>query len=324
MKMNLAQAVDFYLETRRSFGFALVQVGTELRTLVRYAKKAGHTGPLTNCLLLDWAQQPQQCAPSYHALRLEIGRRFALFWLAYEPRTEVPPSGRLGALYGRRAVHIYTPEEVGTLWDAATELGRIHPLRQWTFCAVVGLLDCTGLRISEALGLDEHDIDWSAGVLTIRDSKGGHSRLVPVHASTLEALERYRSLRKKSVPSGSSSRLFVSWRGCPLGYPGIHAPFRRLCRNLGWTRPPVPRLHDFRHTFAVRTLLGWYRSGQSAASQLWTLSTYLGHRHLADTYWYLTAIPELMRCARIVSPPPSTGPAEEPPMLSLKPIRCPV
>jgi len=295
MKMNLAQAVDFYLETRRSFGFALVQVGTELRTLVRYAKKAGHTGPLTNCLLLDWAQQPQQCAPSYHALRLEIGRRFALFWLAYEPRTEVPPSGRLGALYGRRAVHIYTPEEVGTLWDAATELGRIHPLRQWTFCTVVGLLDCTGLRISEALGLDEHDIDWSAGVLTIRDSKGGHSRLVPVHASTLEALERYRSLRKKSVRSGSSSRLFVSWRGCPLGYPGIHAPFRRLCRNLGWTRPPVPRLHDFRHTFAVRTLLGWYRSGQSAASQLWTLSTYLGHRHLADTYWYLTAIPELMR-----------------------------
>lgn len=295
MKMNLSQAVEFYLQTRRSFGFALVQVEMELRTLVRYAQEVGHTGPLTSSFLLEWAQQPQQCAPSYHALRLEIGRRFAQFWLAYDPRTEIPPSGRLGSLYGRRAVHIYTPEEVADLLDAASELGRIHPLCHWTFCAVVGLLDCTGLRISEALGLDQRDIDWSAGLLTIRASKGGHSRLVPVHASTLEALERYRRLRKKALRSSSTSRLFVNWRGSPLGYHGIQAPFRRLRRKLGWTCPPLPRLHDFRHTFAVRTLLGWYRSGQSAASQLWTLSTYLGHRHVAHTYWYLTAVPELMR-----------------------------
>jgi integrase len=179
--------------------------------------------------------------------------------------------------------------------EAASELGRIHPLRQSTFCAVVGLLDCTGLRISEALGLADQDIDWSAGVLTVGHSKGGHSRLIPLHPSTVEALERYRRLRRKALRSGSASRLFVSWRGCPLGYAGIHGPFRRLCRQLGWTRPPVPRLHDFRHTFAVRTLLGWYRNGQCPASRLWTLSTYLGHRHLADTYWYLTAVPELMK-----------------------------
>jgi integrase len=295
MKMDLSQAVDFYLETRRGFGFGLVQVEMELRTLVRYVQEVGHTGPLTSSLMLDWAQQPQQCAPSYHALRLEIGRRFAQFWLTYEPRTEIPPAGRFGSLYGRRAVHIYTPEEVEALMEAASELGRTHPLRQWTFCAVVGLLDCTGLRISEALSLEEQDIDWSAGVLTIRDSKGGHSRLVPVHASTLEALGRYRRLRNRALQSTSTLRLFVNWRGGPLGYHGIHAPFHQFCRNLGWTRPPVPRLHDFRHTFAVRMLLGWYRNGQSAASQLWTLSTYLGHRHLAHTYWYLTAVPELMQ-----------------------------
>jgi integrase len=192
-------------------------------------------------------------------------------------------------------VHIYTPEEVGALMGAASELGSIHPLRRSTFCTVVGLLDCTGLRIGEALGLNEQDIDWSAGVLTIRDTKGGHSRLVPVHHSTLEVLERYRTLQRKNLPSGSTSPLFVSWRGCPLGYAEIQGPFRWLCRKLGWTRPPIPRLHDFRHTFAVRTLLGWYRNGQSPASQLWTLSTYLGHRHLADTYWYLTAVPELMQ-----------------------------
>ena len=295
MKMNLAQAVDFYLETRRSFGFELVQVGTQLRTLVRYAQEAGHAGPLTRSLILDWARQPQQCAPSYHALRLEIGRRFAQFWSTYEPRTQIPPSGCFGSLYPRRAVHIYTPEEVGALVEAAAELGRIHPLRQSTFCAVVGLLDCTGLRISEALNLEEQDVDWSAGVLTVRGSKGGHSRVVPMHASALEALKRYRTLRNKALGSGSAPRLFVSWRGDPLGYHGIHAPFRQLCGQLGWTRPPVPRLHDFRHTFAVRTLLGWYQNGQSTASQMWTLSTYLGHRHVTYTYWYLTAVPELMR-----------------------------
>ena len=213
MKMNLSKAVDFYLETRRSLGFALRQVGVELRSLVRYAQEVGHTGPSTSSLIMDWAQQPQQCAPSYHALRFEIGRRFAQFWLSHEPRTEVPPLGRLGPLYARRAVHIYTPEEVGALMHAASELGSIHPLRRSTFCTVVALLDCTGLRISEALGLNEQDIDWSAGVLTIRDSKGGHSRLVPVHASTLDALERYRRLRKKALQSRSISRLFVSWRG---------------------------------------------------------------------------------------------------------------
>ena len=220
MKMNLSQAVDFYLETRRRFGFALVQVEMELRTLVRYAQAVGHTGPLTRSLILNWAQHPQQCAPSYHALRLAIGRRFAQFWLAYEPRTEIPPSGSLGPLYRRRAVHIYTPEEVGALIQAASHLGHLHPLRQWTFSAVVGLLDCTGLRISEALGLEEQDVDWSSGVLTIRHAKGGHSRLVPVQASTLEALERYRTLRNKALRSGSASRLFVSWRGAPLGYQG--------------------------------------------------------------------------------------------------------
>jgi integrase len=295
VKRNLSQAVDFYLETRRRFGFALVRVERELRSLVRYAQEVRHTGPLSSCLIVDWAQQPPHCAPSYHALRLEIGRRFAQFWLAYEPRTEVPPRGHFGSLYRRRAVHIYTPEEVEALLEAASELGRIHPLRHWTFRAVVGLLDCTGLRISEALSLSDRDIDWSAGVLTIRHAKGGHSRLVPVHASTVEALDRYRTLRKKALGSASTSRLFVSLRGRPLGYHGVNGPFRRLCRKLGWTRPPVPRLHDFRHTFAVRTLLGWYRNGQSAASQLWTLSTYLGHRHPVHTYWYLTAVPELMK-----------------------------
>ena len=294
MKKTLAQGVDLYMQTQRSFGFALVQVGVELRSLVRYAEQLAHTGPLSISLLTQWAQHPQQCAPAYHALRLDIGRRFAQFWQAYEPRTEVPPPGSLGSTYPRRAVHIYNPEEVGALLEAASVLGRVHPLRHWTFVALIGLLDCTGLRIGEALNLCDEDVDWSADVLTVRQPKGGQARLVPLHSSTVQALERYRSLRQKTLGSGLP-RLFVSFRGRPLGYNGVSGPFRRLCQGLGWTQPPIPRLHDFRHTFAVRTLLAWYQNGQPVSSNLWILSTYLGHRHLADTYWYLTAVPELMQ-----------------------------
>lgn len=294
MKMDLHQAVDLYLETRRSFGFALVQVGVELRSLVRYADRIGHTGPLTTSLAIQWAQEPQQCARNYWAARLGVVRQFARFWLAYEPRTEIPPGDWFGPAYRRRA-HIYTQQELGALFEAASDLGWIHPLRGWTFCALVGLLACTGLRIGEALGLCDQDINWSGGILTIRHAKNGHQRLVPVQSSTLEGLQRYRTLRDKATGPRLAPRLFVTFRGRPLGYFGVVIPFRKLCRRLGWTQSPVPRLHDLRHTFAVRTLLAWYRSGKPVGPQLWTLSTYLGHRHLADTYWYLSAVPELMQ-----------------------------
>jgi len=191
-------------------------------------------------------------------------------------------------------VHVYTRKQFAALLSAASELGKDHPLRGWTFCTLLGVLDCTGLRIGEALGLSDQDIDWSAGVLTIRRAKYGHARLIPVHISTLEALKHYRTLRDKAIGAALEANFFVTIHGKPLGYTGVSAVFRSLCRRLGWTQEPIPRLHDLRHTFAVRTLLGWYRSGAAVQSKLWTLSTYLGHRHLADTYWYLSAVPELM------------------------------
>jgi integrase len=295
VKMDLAQAVDLYLKTRRGFGFALVQAGVELGGLVRYAQRIGHTGPLTPWLATQWAQQPRRCAPGYRALRLNMARRLAQFWQAYEPGIEIPAPGRCGPARRRRAVHIYSAQQIGALAQASVELGRVHPLRASTFRALLGLLDCTGLRIGEALRLSDGDIDWPAGVLRIHHAKNGHGRLVPVQPSTLKALRRYQALRNQAVGSGGAPRFFVTFRGKPLGYFGVSAAFRKLCRGLGWTRPPIPRLHDLRHTFAVRTLLGWYRSGEPVGPKLWTLSTYLGHRHLADTYWYLTAVPELMR-----------------------------
>jgi integrase len=222
-------------------------------------------------------------------------RRFACFWSAYDARTEIPPRGLFGPTFRRRAVHVYTRQEIGALLEATSQLGRVHPLRGWTFRTLLGLLDCTGLRIGEALGLTGHDIDWSAGVLTIRHAKYGRARLIPVQSSALEALQRYRILRDRTIRLGLASTFFVTTRGQPLGYLGVSICFRDLCRRLGWTQEPVPRLHDLRHTFAVRTLLAWYRSDEPVEPKLWTLSTYLGHRHVADTYWYLTAVPELMQ-----------------------------
>lgn len=293
MKKTLAQAVDFYLETRRQFGFALVQTEVELRSLVRYATQAGHTGPLTSSLAIQWAQEPQRCQSSYWALRLAIARRFAQFWLPYDSRTEIPPCDCFGPFGWRRAVHIYSPEEVGALLEVSAQLGRVHPLRAVSFRTLIGLLACTGLRIGEALGLAEADIDCSAQVLTIRHAKGGQTRLVPVQSSTVEALGRYRCLRRKAFGPKVGSRFFVGFQGKPLDYFSVNRAFRQLRRTLGWTQRPIPRLHDLRHTFAVRTLLAWYRSGEPVGPKLWTLSSYLGHRHLAHTYWYLSAVPEL-------------------------------
>jgi integrase len=276
-------------------GFALVQAGRELRHFARYAGQMAPTGPLTAALAIQWAGHSPRGQRSYLALRLGLVRRFAQFWLAYDPRTEVPTADWFGPLGQRRAVHIYTPQEIGALLAAIPDLGHVHPLRGKTFGALIGLLDCTGLRIGEALRLGDADIDWTGGILTVRQAKGGHARLIPVQPSTLEALRRYRALRNSAIGTSAAPRFFVTFRGQALGYFGVSAVFRRLCRHLGWTQAPVPRLHDLRHTFAVRTLLAWYRSDEPIGPRLWTLSTYLGHRHLADTYWYLTAVPELMQ-----------------------------
>jgi integrase len=269
-----------------------------LRSFVRYAQETGHTGPLTAALALQWAQQPQHASRPYLALRLQAVRLFAQFWQAYDPKTEIPPTDYFGSSSRRRAVHIYSRAELGQLLQSAASLRYPHPLRGQTLCALFGLLDCTGLRLGEALGLTDQDIDWAAGVLTIHHAKGGHTRLIPVQASTLEALQRYRAVRDQTLGSASAPRFFVTYRARPLQRCSVEYAFRQIRRMLGWNQRPVPRVHDLRHSFAVRTLLAWYQSSEPIESKLWTLSTYLGHQHPAHTYWYLTAVPELMEVSQ--------------------------
>jgi integrase len=164
-----------------------------------------------------------------------------------------------------------------------------------------GLVACTGLRISEALGLLDADVDLRVGVLTIRQSKFGKTRLVPLHSSAVQALERYRDQRARHVRAAPELPFFVASRGQLLGQPvgdrQVHRVFSDLRRQLGWVdrgSHGMPRIHDLRHSFAVRRLVLWHEQGEDINQHMLALSTYLGHVKVSSTYWYLSGVPELM------------------------------
>jgi len=292
---SLKGAVGFYLQSRWRLGFALEKEGRLLQNLVEYARKLGQRGPLTRDLALDWAQVPPPDKPLQRARRLVAVRHFALFWAAFDPRTQIPPAGLFGSAYGhRRPVHIYTPQQISALLVAAAQLPP--PGNPRTFGALLGLLACTGLRISEALQLQLADWDARQAVLTIRQSKFGQSRYVPLSPSASRALSVYIEARAKAFGKCRSSALFLDAQAKPLAYWQVGHTFAALRDQLGWQEQrPRPRLHDLRHSFAVRCLLGWYRNGQDEINaKILSLAVYVGHRNIRHTYWYLTAVPELL------------------------------
>ncbi len=294
-RLPLAKAIEFYLARRRRLGFALKEDGWMLRGLARYAAQKRHRGPLTTRLALAWAQEPSQASPLWWASRLDAVRRFATFWRPFDPRTQVPPPGVLGPSCRRRSPHIYTAKELNLLMEAA---GKLKAPRNAAFQTLLGLLACTGMRIGEALRLQDQDIDWTRGLLTIHRSKYGRSRCLPLQDSTLAALQRYRQKRPRVHPKIDHSRFFRGKGGRPVSYATAAQTFSRLRQALGWSGRPAPRWHDLRHTFAVGCLLDWYRRGDDVSRKVPALATYLGHGDIADTYWYISAVPELLALAQ--------------------------
>ena len=289
--LSLAKAITVYLAQRRALGFPLKEDGQLLRQLVDFAAQRHHHGPLTRELALAWAQSPVEANRCWWARRLDAVRRFAAFWQAFDPRTQVPPPQVFGSSYQRRPVHLYTPGEIRALMQAAAALGGF---RGASFATLLGLLACSGLRIGEALRLQPRDIDWMAGLLIVRHAKGRRCRTLPLHPSTLAVLKRYHRKRPKCHPPREGAAFFLGQNGRAIGYPQAAATFRSLCLGLGWTQAPVPRLHDLRHTFAVRSLIDWQRRGEDVAHKVLNLATYLGHTNIQGTYWYLSAVPELL------------------------------
>src|SRR6266542_2845413 len=223
---------------------------------------------------------------------------FARHPQALDPATEVPPVGLLACRNRRAVPYLYSEAEVRALMAATASLRPA--LHAATFRTLIGLLATTGMRLGEAIRLDRADLDAADGILTIRDSKFAKSRQIPLHPSTLAALAGYGQLRDQQCLRTSTPALLVSTAGTRLTSQGIHYVFARLVRHAGLQPSSAacrPRLHDFRHAMAVNTLLGWYRDGLDVQCRLPLLSTFLGHSKPANTYWYLSAVPELLALA---------------------------
>ena len=292
------KAVEDYVEMRRSLGFKLVDVKIGLIDFASFLEQRGATH-ITIALAMEWAQQDRTARPAEWARRLSFIRGFARHWSAHDSQTEVPPSGLLPHRPGRARPYLYSEEEVQQLLEAALQLPSAHGLRGPTYHCLLGLLAVSGLRISEARNLQTDDVDLDQGILTIRGAKFGKSRLVPIHPSTCTILSDYASRRDRFL-ARRPEIFFVSGRGTRLDGADVRRTFYYLSRQIGLRGAADshgPRLHDFRHRFAVETLIQWYRSGQDVERRLPILSTYLGHVHVSDTYWYLTACPELMGLA---------------------------
>jgi integrase len=224
-------------------------------------------------------------------------RGFARHVANIDPLTEAPPSGILPGLK-RAKPYVYSDAEVDALLAAALALPPAGGLRRWTYHCLFGSIAVTGMRLSEAIGLQRGDIDLEEGVLTVRQTKFGKSRLIPLHSTTRAALRSYAERRDAHLGSRCGPHFFVAERGGRLLHQYVHRVFWRLSYETGLRRPgdhSGPRVHDFRHRFAIRTLLDWYHEGADVERQLPTLSTYLGHACVRDTYWYLSACPELMQ-----------------------------
>ena len=295
-------ALTEYLEARRTLGTQLSWPESSLRKFVDFVEAEGAEFVTTE-LATRWALQSVGVQPATHARRLGIVRAFATWLQATDARTQVPPPRLLPARHRRPEPHIYSDGEIADLMSAATTLRSASGLRRATFRTLIGLLAATGLRPGEALKLDISDADLVSGVLFVRESKFRKSRLVPVASSVCDALTTYVTSCNELRPRRETPAFFVTERGERVKGCVARSTFASLCQIVG-LRPRLhqrsgrgPRLQDIRHTFATRRLIEWYRADLDVDRLMPRLSTYLGHTSTVETYWYIQAVPELLRLA---------------------------
>jgi len=294
---KLRQVLDEYLSLRRALGFKLKRATRLLPEFIDHLEAAG-ANTVTTELALQWATQPPKDRTAWFAERLDIARSFAEHMSAIEPDTEVPPEGLLPRKTIRAEPYLYTDDEIASMMAAARKLTL--PLQASTYETLIGLIAVTGIRVGEAIGLDRDDVDLADGLLTVRDTKFSKSRELPVHPSTVEALRCYAAIRDQLHPRLKTPSFFVSTARTRLLYQNVHFNFLRLAGHAGLAARSSrcrPRPHDLRHTFAVRTLMDWYRRDLDVQARMPLLSTYLGHVNPSETYWYLQAAPELVTLA---------------------------
>jgi integrase len=292
--------LDDYLRLRRQLGYKMKEAEVLLRNFVRVSDQEGARF-ITTKLALRWATQGNT-KPCQKGYRLGAVRRFALHVSGHDSRTEVPAQKLLPYQLHRRNPYHFTDENVRKLIDAARAIAPINKIKGPTLSTVLGLLAVTGMRVSEVLALDCSDVNFARQLLTVRSAKGNKSRLILLHPSTAEELRRYATVRDNLYPNRPNASFFVWEGGVRLDYSSVHRWYLLVGCEIGLRRPGAqhgPRIHDLRHYFAIRTLLHWYRSGADVEARLPELATYLGHVHVRDTYWYLSAVPELLQLATL-------------------------
>lgn len=289
----LRTSLDRYVSMRQGLGYKYDGPARRLSDFVAFMEAHG-ADTITTKLAMEWVTLIGR-QPTW-SIRLTDVRCFAHHVAYFDPLTEVPPVDAMPAL--RRAKpYIYADSDIEALLAAALSLPPANALRRWTYHCLFGLIAVAGLRHSEALKLCRDDVDLAQGVLTVRETKFGKSRLVPLHATTVAVLKDYSARRDAHLGTPRSPYFFVAEKGGRLLHQYVHRVFWQLSRQIGLRQKGQhngPRIHDLRHRFAVRTLINWYRAGEDIERQLPVLSTFLGHAYVRDTYWYLSATPELM------------------------------
>jgi integrase/recombinase XerD len=294
--------LDRYLTIRRSLGYDLSTAERILRRFIAFAEQEGAEHISTD-LFLRWQETFGQANRQTWARRLAVIRLFAQWLHGIDPKHEVLPQTLIPSRYRRARPYIYSDDDIQRIIETATQLPSINGIRALTYSTLFGLIAVTGLRISEALSLNTADIDLNEGVLTLQRGKFGKARLLPISESTTARLVAYARERDRLL-GAPSEPFFVSDRGTRLTDCGARYNFAVVCQTIG-LRPAQkfhrhgrgPRIHDLRHTFAVRTMVNWYRTGKDPAQEILKLTTYLGHTEPAHTYWYIEAVPELLALA---------------------------
>ena len=300
--ITLTERLDDYIAVRRSLGYDLSFAARVLRGFTRFADQEG-TDHITVDLFLRWKKGFGKADNNTWSARLGMVRMFAGWLQGHDARTEVPPLGLIAGKQRRGRPYIYSEAEVAMIVARAAKLPSRYGIRGWTCSTLFGLIAVTGLRINEAIALDEGDVDLNEGVITVKRGKNGTARFVPLAPSTVARLRAYRAERTRLLGPTTGPFFLIESGERPTDCCARYN-FAIVSQDLGLREPQSfckhgrgPRIHDLRHTFAVRTIMGWYRKGLDPDREMIKLSTYLGHSKLENTYWYIEAVPELLQLA---------------------------
>lgn len=294
---RLEQQIEGYIEFKQALGFDFVGEAQRLRSYL----KSTDSGELSQDSALAWACGGAGHPRSYQIQRYETVRRFSEFAHALDGDVPALQPGLLGKTGNRVVPFIYSKEDVVILMNSARSLKSPDGLRGESLAFLIGLMSSCGLRISEALGLEDSDLNEAEGALTIKKSKFGSSRTIATLPDVVDSIRRYRAFRNGIVRVPKTRRTIVTTGGRPLSQDsaeGMFSEIRWTLLDRGETfTGRMPRLHDARHSFVVATILRWHGEGEDVNALTPHLSAYLGHKKLSDTYWYLTGVPELLAVA---------------------------